>query len=423
MKRALFLLVIFCALETNAQNYNIQFAGTGASLSVSSVKVDNMTTSATLTLNGNDFLHLVGTTGINKIRNKQSTELKIFPNPSAGSSRLLIYPPSPGNAVITLYDITGKQAAQIQRYLENSEQEFQLLGLNNGLYLISVKGGTYKYSGKILSNSNINGNIVSIERISGNKTVDEKQIINDDKGSLTTVDMPYITGDRLKFTGTSGIYSTVVTDIPSSDKTITFNFIACTDGDNINYPTVSIGTQTWMTENLKTMKYRNGDLIGTTSPYDKEISGEIAPTYQWAYAGNESNVATYGRLYTWYAVTDSRNVCPTGWHVPNDYDWTTLTTYLGGVNIAGGKLKETGTTHWTTPNAGATNETGFTALPGGLRSYNGAYTFVGSNGFWWSSTEYLSTNALDRDMDYRFAGFFWNYNLKPYGFSVRCLKD
>jgi uncharacterized protein (TIGR02145 family) len=96
---------------------------------------------------------------------------------------------------------------------------------------------------------------------------------------------------------------------------------------------------------------------------------------------------------------------------------------LGGVNIAGGKLKETGTIHWTIPNAGATNQTGFTALPGGLRSYNGAYDFVGNNGFWWSSKEYSSTNALDRDMDYRFEGFFWNYNLKPYGFSVRCVRD
>jgi uncharacterized protein (TIGR02145 family) len=96
---------------------------------------------------------------------------------------------------------------------------------------------------------------------------------------------------------------------------------------------------------------------------------------------------------------------------------------LGGVNIAGGKLKEAGTIHWTTPNAGATNETGFTALPGGLRSYNGAYMFVGINGFWWSSTEYSSSNALNWDMEFQFIGLFWNYNIKSYGFSVRCLRD
>jgi len=214
-----------------------------------------------------------------------------------------------------------------------------------------------------------------------------------------------------------------MTEIPAADKTVTFTFTECKDGENNYYPVVQINTQIWMAENLKTTMYSNGVSIGTTNPYDKNISGESTPTYQWAYAGNESNVATYGRLYTWFAVTDIRNVCPTGWRLPNDNDWTTLTNYLGGVNIAGGKLKEAGITHWITPNAGATNETGFTALPGGLRSYNGAYMFVGINGFWWSSTEYSSTNALNWDMEFQFTGLFWNYNIKSYGFSVRCLKD
>jgi uncharacterized protein (TIGR02145 family) len=196
-----------------------------------------------------------------------------------------------------------------------------------------------------------------------------------------------------------------------------------TDKDGNVYTSVTIGTQVWLVENLKSTRYSNGDLIGTTTPATKDVSGELSPKYQWAYEGNESYVVDYGRLYTWYAVTDSRNVCPTGWHVPDNNDWTTLGTFLGGVNIAGGKLKEVGTIHWTTPNAGATNETGFTALPGGLRNYNGAYMFVGINGFWWSSTEYSSSNALNWDMEFQFIGLFWNYNLKSYGFSVRCLRD
>src|SRR5688500_14669040 len=116
-----------------------------------------------------------------------------------------------------------------------------------------------------------------------------------------------------------------------------------TDIEGNVYHTVTIGTQVWMAENLKTTKYRNGDLIGTTIPATLDISSESAPKYQWAYNGEESIVATYGRLYTWYAVTDSRNVCPTGWHVPSDAEWTTLTTYLGGESVAGDKLKENGT--------------------------------------------------------------------------------
>jgi uncharacterized protein (TIGR02145 family) len=104
---------------------------------------------------------------------------------------------------------------------------------------------------------------------------------------------------------------------------------AIKDVDGNVYTSVTIGTQVWMVENLKTTKYRNGDLIGTTNPATLDITGETSPKYQWPHDGNESNVATYyGRLYTWWAVTDSRNVCPTGWHVPSYAEWTTLTDYL-----------------------------------------------------------------------------------------------
>jgi len=195
------------------------------------------------------------------------------------------------------------------------------------------------------------------------------------------------------------------------------------DIDGNIYTTVKIGTQTWMRENLKTTKYRNGDPIGTTTPDTLDISNATTyptPKYQWAYDGNESNVATYGRLYTWYAATDSRGICPTGWHLPTDAEWTTLTTFLGGENIAGGKLKETGTVHWTTPNTGATNSSGFTALPGGYRTSFGKFNHIGSMGFWWSSTEGSTSTAWLRFVDL----FVSNaYSFKILGISVRCLRD
>ena len=193
--------------------------------------------------------------------------------------------------------------------------------------------------------------------------------------------------------------------------------------DNERYKTVKIGTQVWMAENLKTTKYQNGDLIETTTSPTKDISEETTPKYQWAYDGNESNVATYGRLYTWYAVTDSRNVCPTGWHAPSDAEWTTLTTNLGGVSVAGGKLKETGITHWLSPNTGATNESGFTALPSGFRSYNGTYYDFGINGLLWSSTESFPATAYSRDIGLLRTNVGRNYSGKGDGLSVRCLRD
>ena len=196
-----------------------------------------------------------------------------------------------------------------------------------------------------------------------------------------------------------------------------------TDADGNVYQTIGIGSQIWMVENLKTTKYCNGDIIGTTTPATLDISAEAAPKYQWAFDGDESNVATYGRLYTWYAVTDSRNVCPTDWHVPTDAEWTKLTTYLGGEAVAGDKLKETGITHWTTPNTGSTNETGFTALPGGYRYLDGSIINIGLVGFWWSSDESSATDAYYHYMICYFSYLSKLYDNKKFGLSVRCIKD
>jgi len=194
-----------------------------------------------------------------------------------------------------------------------------------------------------------------------------------------------------------------------------------TDVDGNVYTSVTIGNQAWMVENLKTTKYRNGDLIGTTTPLTLDISSENTPKYQWAFDGNESNASTYGRLYTWFAITDSRGVCPSGWHVPSDAEWTILTTYLGGLSVAGDKLKETGEVHWNNPNAGATNESGFTALPGGSRYES--FSYIGMTGYWWSSTEYSSTNAWRYCMFYQYSYVSRSNYLKHYGHSVRCIKD
>jgi uncharacterized protein (TIGR02145 family) len=194
------------------------------------------------------------------------------------------------------------------------------------------------------------------------------------------------------------------------------------DIDGNVYNTVTIGTQVWMAENLKTIKYRNGDLIKTTSPATRDIRSESSPQYQWAYDGKESNVATYGRLYTWYAVTDSRGVCPIGWHVPTDAEWSTLTTFLGGEIVAYSKLKEAGEIHWIKYDTG-TNEIGFTALPGGLRNSSGPFYDIGSSCSWWSSTEYGTSDSWYRFMGYNFSSVYRYLYLKRNGFSVRCVKN
>jgi len=197
------------------------------------------------------------------------------------------------------------------------------------------------------------------------------------------------------------------------------------DQDSNSYSYVTIGTQVWMTHNLKARRYQNVNKIGTTTPATLDLTAEVTPKYQWAYDGDETNVDTYGRLYTWYAATDSRKICPAGWHVPTDEEWTELISMeaMGGEGVGGGKLKETGTIHWITPNTGATNETGFTALPGGYRDGDGTYYFVGTTGFWWNSTEEFSPLAYFWSMNFSNSGVVRINYIKQLGFSVRCLRD
>ena len=187
------------------------------------------------------------------------------------------------------------------------------------------------------------------------------------------------------------------------------------------YKTIVIGSQEWMAENLKTTIYRNGDEISNVTDGAQWI-GLTAGA--WCSYNNDSQYdCPYGKLYNWYAVADSRNVCPTGWHVPSDGEWTILTNALGGVAVAGGKMKSTGTQNWLSTNTSATNESGFSGLPGGYRSSGGTFGNIGDSGNWWSSTENLTYFAWSRGLGYSNGSVLRNYYNKKDGFSVRCLRD
>jgi len=200
-----------------------------------------------------------------------------------------------------------------------------------------------------------------------------------------------------------------------------------TDIEGNVYITVTIGTQVWMAENLKTTKFNNGTTIpqvtGATT-----WSNLTSPGYCWNLY-NDYYKEPYRALYNWYTI-NTGNLCPTGWHVPTDAEWTILISYLGGQNEAGGKLKEIGTTHWHSPNTGATNETGFTALPGGYQStYYGTFMNIGKSSIWWSTTEYSSnsmypsTSAYYLELYYTLSSSNSIFSDKKFGQSVRCIKD
>jgi uncharacterized protein (TIGR02145 family) len=216
------------------------------------------------------------------------------------------------------------------------------------------------------------------------------------------------------------------------------------DIDSNIYKTVQIGTQIWMAENLKTTRYNDGNLIPYVTDlieWEQLIEWEkfavcrqlTTGAYYW-YNNNSSNKNIYGAIYNWYAVNTGK-LCPTGWHVPTDAEWHTLAYFLGGEKVAGGKLKETGTTHWLNLNAGATNESSFTALPGAVNDgyfgsidwYLGDYQ-PGMYGLWWSATDYdfpdgsLEDVAISRSIFNSTSSFNDNGGPKNCGASVRCLQ-
>jgi uncharacterized protein (TIGR02145 family) len=185
------------------------------------------------------------------------------------------------------------------------------------------------------------------------------------------------------------------------------------------FKSVTIGEQVWMAENLNVDRYRNGDLI---TEVKEDNQWYVMREGAWCYYNNEyANGEIYGRLYNWYAVNDSRGLCPVGWHVPSDEEWTTLEDYLEGSELAGGYMKAMRL--WNSPNAEANNESEFGALPGGYRNGWGVNGDLGKDGFWWSSDALNNADAWDRNLSHKDGAMGRSANNKSLGFSVRCLMD
>jgi uncharacterized protein (TIGR02145 family) len=211
--------------------------------------------------------------------------------------------------------------------------------------------------------------------------------------------------------------STSSTSTTTSTTTTIYNPCPnCTPQD------VSIGSQVWSKCNLDVTTYRNGDAIPEVTDFTTWAS---LTTGAWCYYNNDpANGAIYGKLYNWYAVNDPRGLAPTGYHIPNDAEFLTLVSFAGGSSVAGGLLKETGLCHWTNPNTGANNSTGWTALPGGVLSIlGGGFYTINEQGYYWSLTDTSLTNANFLSFSYFFTTVYLSDIVKTNGFSVRCIKD
>lgn len=428
----------------NGQGYYISFAGSGAAATVSTVRVENLTSGALLLVSGSDILHLTSiVTSVNPSVNNQFSKIKIYPNPMTDFSTLEINPPEAGDATISIYSTTGILMARVHSFLEKSVHEFRLSGLKSGSYLVTIQGKSYQFSGKILCISKSAGTI-AIQNIDGNQAYSENEFKKISKASAATVDMYYTEGDRLKFTGLAGNFGTVITDIPLSDKTMSFDFIPCTDGDGNNYEVVQIGDQVWMAENLRTGKYNDGTPIRKvtdstewgTLGYNTDTGYVITGAYCWYNNDSTANNSDYGRLYNFGTVMTGK-LCPAGWHIPRLSEWQTLcdpykitpdSVYPDQTKKRGVELMETGTDHWNEPLG--TNETGFTALPGGLRTSGSTdtvrYSDIGEYAYFYSLRASFENSAYFQMIPYTI-----NFGNTPnsrmvtwnYGLSIRCVKN
>jgi len=273
----------------------------------------------------------------------------------------------------------------------------------------------------------------------GGQTIIERGVVWNTTGTPSTLDNKIVNGISL------GIYSTQISGLIigstyfvrtyatnasgtaySNTRTITTALPPVVDIDGNYYDTVHIGDQIWFKQNLKTTRYKNGGNI----PYVLGNSDwQNLTTGAWSYyTHNTSTNAVYGKLYNWF-TTKGDTLCPTGWHVPTDTEWSTLTTYLGGEIIAGGKMKSVGTAYWDSPNTAASNESGFTALPGGFRNRDGSFSNITFTAIFWSATEIDYGNAWLQYLSnsngnmYRYNFSQYNPDGKSSGASVRCLRD
>ena len=217
------------------------------------------------------------------------------------------------------------------------------------------------------------------------------------------------------------------------------------DFENNVYRTAKVGDQIWMAENLKVTHYSDGTpLIDGTGVGN--ISDDFTSKYWFVYGNNIENKSTYGLLYSWAGIMNGENssdaipsgiqgVCPVSWHIPSDAEWKVMEQALGMSLVEvnkdfemrgtdeGGKLKEVGTAHWTSPNTAATNSTGFTALPGGVRYDQSQFGDLGIGGYFWTSTEIAINASRFRELHYESGGIWRHTSSKPSGYSVRCVKD
>ena len=442
MKNLLFLLMLAISVNSFPLNYNINFTGTGASTTVESVIVQNLTQGTTVTVPVGNSLNLVSSiTNSLEGESENNSNMRICQNAFEGKTVVSFYVNQSGITQLNLFGLDGRMVANNSQVLQSGTNSFEL-NLPQGVYVLQVNSNNFKYRGKII-NSTSNANKPSITLV--NSINDETSNIQRVKNEVAGItQMVYNVGDRLLYKGVSGIYSNIVTDVPTTNKTTNFKFVLCQDFDGNNYTTVNIGTQTWMAENLRTTHYQNGVKL-TYEPGIRWTYPESGSLY--CSVNHDATLDTkYGKIYNYKAAREETGInadlttyritiAPIGWHVATDTDWTTLKNFVESkfsVSLSGKALAAT--TEWGTSTAPESignnltlnNTTGFSALPSGVRSgYDGYFRYFGTACYFWSQDRYSPFVSMPIILTSIDVGvYFMPYrpsNLE--GLSVRCIMN
>lgn len=397
-KRLFFITIIilfFAIQKSNAAEYAISFTNSGIVTTLDSIIVLNHTKGTKAKLAVGDVLSLNVISSIHTVNDYREL-VNIYPNPVTEKSYLTFYAKQAGSAIVKVQSLDGKTLVQTANKLTEGEFSYELT-LPKGTFIITIDGSGFSYSAKAISKST-NNKFASV-RLQNSEI---KQLTSRQKSKSASVNMEYQQGDKMLYKAYSGNYCNTYADVPASSKTVNFRFAECKDASgNYYYNFVTIGTQVWMVDNLRTSKFNNGVSFNNYTNNDTWKNLElIRKTPGWCYFENDASTdVKYGKLYNHSAVSDERGISPTGWHVPTREEWQAFEAFLNdnGYNFeapaAYNSLNKSlaANTDWvpnTTPSTpgndlSKNNSTGFTALPGGYRASNGV--FYGGRTAWWAA--------------------------------------
>jgi len=417
----------FIPLKSVAINYTISFTGSGASTTVDSVIVQNITKGTSIIVPFGVNLNLTDLKSSTEYLHSDKYSLKVAQYPDEGKFSLLFSVLKLGIYHINVFSSDGKKVAGLTTELCDGDNLFDIT-LPKGIFFIGINGKNDNYSTKIVSQSHcfVKPNIQLKHLNSIRHKIRNNADINV---------MLYSFGDRLIYKGKSGQFCTLISDMPTENKNVNFEFADCRDMDGNYYSVLKLGTQIWMAENLRTTKFNDNTdipLIVDQTNWKNQTSSAYCN-----YDNDENNVTLNGRLYNWYSVKTNK-LAPVGWHVPSDSEWSLLESYLtkGGYNYdnssTDNKIAKSlaDVTNWQTSliegtpgiNFSKNNMSCFSAFPCGNRKSTG-FSNIGYVGYWWSTNENAITDGWVRYISYNNTALVRQYYFKYYGFSIRCIKD